>query len=255
MNNRFYIFALLILFSGCYEGLLMDMQRTQRNPVVSPACAESFRETDMIAVSWEEDSGADEYLLYRSADTAVPSYKLVYRGTSLTFEDRDVKPDHRYLYTLAKTRGTKFFGPSDPVLGVVSGVVLDTNEPNGTKESAVKLVWDLQSNLYYYKSFSGEELLDTDWYMVSIPPRRKAVIVITQEDLTGTDSWMSFSLEEHVPRTVISGNGISIENNTYEEKDFYFFIFPLSTKFINDPASGGGNFINYTLSLDQITGL
>lgn len=250
---------IVILGVSCSDGLLGDMERVLKDPVVSPPEVCSFENGNILTVAWAKDPGADEYLLYRTPDTPVPVYSLVYRGTELSYKDTDVQNEEtggRYLYTLTKARGTKLFGPSDPVLGVVSGVIPDSNEDNDTLEKATELVWDLQSNLYYYRSYSGEELIDHDWYSITVPPRRKAIVVITQNGLNGGESsWMSFALVENVPQTVVSGNSIAINNYAYSEKTFYFLVSPRPAKFINDPAQGGGSFINYTVSLNQITGL
>ncbi len=251
--------VVVALWVSCSDGLLGDMERVLKDPVVSPPKVASFENGNLLSVSWPKDPGADEYLLYRTPDTPVPVYSLVYRGTELSYKDTDVQTKGtggRYLYTLTKGRGTKLFGPSDPVLGVVSGVIPDSNEDNDTREKAAELVWDLQSNLYYYRSYSGEELVDHDWYRITVPPRRKAIVVITQSGLSGGESsWMSFALEEHLPQTVVSGNSIGINNYSYSEKVFYFLLSPRTAQFVNDPALGGGSFINYTLSLYEITGL
>lgn len=251
--------VVMILGVSCSNGLLGDMERVVKDPVVSPPEVSSFENGNFLSVAWAQDPGADEYLLYRSADTPSPVYSLVYRGTELSYKDTDVQTGGtggRYLYTLTKARGTNLFGPSDPVLGVVSGVIPDSSENNDTREKAAELVWDLQSNLYYYRSYSGEELIDHDWYRITVPPRRKAIVVITQNGLNGGESsWMSFALQEHVPETVVSGNSIGINNYSYSEKVFYFLVSPRTEQFVNDPALGGGSFINYTISLYQITGL
>jgi len=251
--------VVVVLWVSCSNGLLGDMERVLKDPVVSPPEVDSFENGNILTVSWANDPGADEYLLYRTPDTPIPVYSLVYRGTELSYKDTDVQNEGtggRYLYTLTKARGTKLFGPSDPVFGVVSGVIPDSNEDNDTLENATELVWDLQPNLYYYRSYSGEELIDHDWYRITVPPRRKAIVVITQNGLNGGESsWMSFALQEHVPQTVVSGNSIAINNYAYSEKIFYFLVSPRPAKFINDPAQGGGSFINYTVSLYQITGL
>ncbi len=249
------VITLLFLVS-CSEGLLSDLSRVITDPVVKAPKVVSFTNDDSITVSWDKDPGADEYLLYRTRDLSVPVYDLVYRGTALSFEDTNKAEGYRYLYTLTKVRGTKLFGPSDAVLGVVSGVVLDSLEDNNTKDKASHLEWDLQSNLYYYQSYGNEKLVDYDWYNVTVPPRRKAIIVITQDGLAGgAASWMTYSLEGHSSATVTNGDGIEIPNYTYGEKTFYFRIAPKAVSFVNDLTRGGGSFINYTVSLNQITGL
>jgi len=138
-------------------------------------------------------------------------------------------------------------------------VIKDELEANDTKGTATKLVWDLDSNLYYYRSNDGVEIIDYDWYSITVPPRRRAMIVITQSGLaTGSDSWMECYLEGHVIAIVVNNNSIAIENTSYNEKTFYFQISPDSsdpTEFIGNPAVGGGGFINYKISLNSIQSL
>ena len=246
----------LLFLVSCSQGLLSDLSRVITDPVVKVPKVVSFTNDDSVIVSWDKDPGADEYLLYRALDVSVPVYDRVYRGRELTFEDRDTTEGYRYLYTLTKVRGTKLFGPSDAVLGVVSGVVPDSLEDNNTKDKASHLEWDLQSNLYYYQAYGNEKLVDYDWYSVTVPPRRKAIIVITQDGLAGgAASWMTYSQEGHSSATATNGDGIEIPNYTYGEKTFYFRISPRASEFVSDLTRGGGGFINYTVSLNQITGL
>ena len=244
-----------VMFS-CSGGLLEDMSRVLHDPVIEAPAAVSFENEDSIELAWEKDEGADEYLLYRAPDTAVPVYESIYRGKECTYKDTDVTAGNRYLYTLTKVRGTKLFGPSDAVLGADSGVVLDSLENNNTKEKASLLEWDLQANLYYYQSYGDEKLVDYDWYRVTVPPRRKALVVITQGNLAaGASSWITYALESMPPFTVINGAGIEISNTTYKEKTFFFRLSPKQADFVNDLTKGGGSFVSYSLSLSQITGL
>ncbi len=245
----------IVMFS-CSGGLLEDMGRVLHDPVIEAPEAVSFENEDSINIMWAKDEGADEYLLYRALDTADPVYESIYRGKECTYKDTDVTAGNRYLYTLTKVRGTKLFGPSDAVLGVDSGVVLDSLENNNTKEKASLLEWDLQANLYYYQSYGDEKLVDYDWYCVTVPPRRKALVVITQDNLAaGASSWITYALESMPPFTVINGAGIEISNTAYKEKTFFFRLSPKQADFVNDLTKGGGSFVSYTLSLSQIIGL
>lgn len=89
-----------------------------------------------------------------------------------------------------------------------------------------------------------------------MPPRRKALVVVTQDGInSGDSSWITFYLEGHTPFTVTNGDAVEIPNYNYETKVFYFCISPRAAGFVNDLTKGGGGFINYTVSLSQITGL
>lgn len=257
MKIRPLIIVVFLLFTlSCSESLLNDMLRANRDPVVELPSVVSFEKEEIIEIRWNADPGAEEYILYRAEDTLTPVYEIVCQGTSLSLTDTDVTDEHRYLYTLGKVRGTELFGPSDPVLGVGSSVIQDNLERNNVKEAAAELVWDLDANLYYYRSNNGEEIEDYDWYFVTVPPRRKAMIIVTQSGMgSGADSWMEYYLEGHVTETIINSNAVSIENYSYDEKNFYFLISPNSSEFIGDPTLGGGGLINYRVSLNSIQSL
>ena len=250
------IVALSLVMLSCSEGLLSDMLRVNTDPVVELPSVVSFEKEETIEISWNADSGADEYILFRAEDALLPVYEIIYQGTGLSLTDTDITGEHRYLYTLGKVRGTLLFGPSDPILGVGSNVIQDNLEENNVKEMAAKLVWDLDANLYFYRSNNGEEIEDYDWYFVTVPPRRKAMIIVTQSGIgSGADSWMEYYLEGHVTETIVNSNAIPIENYSYEEKTFYFLISPNSSEFIGDPTLGGGGLINYRVSLNSIQSL
>jgi len=201
-------------------GLLGDILRVNTDPVVEVPSVTSFEKEETIEITWNADPGADEYILYRAEDAVIPVYKILYQGTSLSLTDTDVTGEHRYLYTLGKVRGTVLFGPSDPTLGVGSNVIQDNLEGNNIKEKATILVWDLDSNLYYYRSNDGEEIEDLDWYSIYVPPRRKAMIIVTQDGLgSGADSWMNYYLEGHVPETIVNSNAIRVMGLILGTKD------------------------------------
>jgi len=251
------VFSLIML--SCSEGLLGDMLRITTDPVVEEPSVISFKTEGTNYISWSEDPGADEYILYKAEDSATPIYVIIYQGSSLSYTDTAITDGHRYLYTLSKVRGTAIFGPSDPVLGVGSMVIKDELEDNNTKGTATTLVWDLDANIYYYRSNDGAVIEDFDWYSITVPPRRKAIIVVTQSGLaSGANSWMEYYLESNVIKTVVNNDFIPIENTSYEEKTFYFQISPDSsdpTEFIGNPAIGGGGLINYKISLNSIQSL
>ncbi len=258
MRKRFITAAAVTVcfIVSCGGGMLPDLKRVLEDPVVESPFVDSFAEEGVIKISWSKDYGADEYVLLRAEDTALPAYEAVFRGVRLCYDDSEVVTGRRYLYALSKIRGEKIFGPSEAVLGAESGIVLDEYEDNGTKEKATLLEWDIQSNLYYYQSYGEEKTEDYDWYRVEVPPRRKAVIVVTQSGISsGGSSWITFYLEGNNPFTVTSGNAVEIPNYMYESRMFYFCISPRVSGFINDPAKGGGGFITYTVSLSQITGI
>jgi hypothetical protein len=257
MRLRVIIFLLVpMFFLSCGDGLLVDMTRIADDPVITKVQARSFIDENIIYLDWEEDPAADEYILYKAEDEIVLSYQVIYQGTDTTFVDNDCSDENRYLYTLAKLRGQKLFGPSDPVLGVGSSVCRDELEENNSKDQATTLTWDLVANIYFYRDWLDNELEDLDWYCVTIPPRRIAYIVVTQAgQATGDVTRMMFYLEGSSPTPVYNNTAQPIPNYSYSEKIFYFLISPKSDDFLYDPTLAGGSLIGYTISLDSITSM
>lgn len=248
-----FLFSLLLL--SCSEGLLGDMLRVITDPVVVEPSVTSFEKEETIKITWNADPGADEYILYKAEDAFLPVYEIIYQGPELSVSDTDVNDENLYIYTLGKVRGTKLFGPSDPVLGVGSTVLKDEHETNDKKENSTRLVWDLDANLYYYISHNRSEVKDYDWYHVTVPPNRQANIVLVQNGLVIGNTWMNFSLESQPPEPITNNQAIHIRNTTLEEKTYNFLISPIPEDFYGDPPTSSGSLINYRIFVDSITGI
>ncbi len=251
MKGQIIIFIALSFFMiSCSEGSLGNMLRLSTDPCISVPSVVSFEIEEQIKISWNKDPGADEYILYKALDQAVLVFEILYRGTLLSVVDTNAAGGDRYLYTLGKIRGSQLFGPSDTVLGIGSMVVNDELEGNNTKGNASKLDLRYDANIYYYKSYSGTELKDVDWYYVIVPPRKQANVVVTYNQSGGIGLY--FYLEGHAVQSITSGDSLSITNNSDEERFFYFQISPNTSTFISDPAAGGGNLIDYNIFLHSI---
>ena len=245
------------LTSACQAGLLQDMSRSLGDPTVVVPSATSFVRENIVDVSWPQDANADLYILQRALDNASPSYSTVYSGTDTQYQDTNCTDQGRYLYRLTKTRGTKSFGPSDVVMGVASAVSKDSLEPNDLESQATSLTSTLAANLYYYSSVfqqNGAPMVtqDVDWYSVSVPPHRKANIVVTQDGLQGgsTNTWMYFYLKGNVPSQIVNNSPIVITNySDSATMAFLFKIYPIPSSFA---VNGGGSLITYTVSLNSI---
>ncbi|HEY9595573.1 MAG TPA: hypothetical protein VHE79_13930, partial [Spirochaetia bacterium] len=241
--------------AGCGEGLLSVMGRVNADPSpIAPRVA-SFDTEYAIAVSWDADAAAEEYVLERATDAASPSWSAVYRGGGTSFTDTGRVDQTRYLYRLSMTRGSRVFGPTESVVGVGSAACKDSLEPNDTEEEATALEYDRTANLYFYRSYGGQTVSDTDWYSVSIPPRRVANIVVTQAGLTGgsVSTFVYFYLKGSAPVSVTNNVAIPVTNTSFETRTFLMRITPNPDQFIVDPTLAGGSFIDYTVSLLSIT--
>ncbi len=249
--------ALSLALACCGDGLLDQMGRVLADPTpVTPHVA-SFESEYRIGVSWEPDEAAEKYVLEKADDAANPVYSVIYRGTATSFLDSDCADQRRYLYRLSKTRGDRLFGPSGHTVGIGSAACRDQLEPNDEESGATTLEYDRAANLYFYRSCDGAIVQDTDWYAVSVPPRRKANIVVTQNGLVGgaVDTFMYFYLKGSVPEVIVNNEAIPIANPAYETRIFLFRISPNPDEFIADPTLAGGSFIDYVVSLLSITSM
>jgi hypothetical protein len=246
--------ACVAFLAGCAPGFLDALARSADDPVVESPSVASFRVEDRIDVRWAPDPGADSYVLERAADAPEPVYEAVYEGAKVSWMDFRLSERGLYLYRLTKLRGSRSFGPSEPVLGVASSVSRDAHEPNDDETTATVLTYDRESNLYFYRSCGGQTVRDEDWYSIEIPPRMRALIVITY-DAVDDQTYLYFYEKGMTPLSVANGEPIEIANPAYAEAAFLFRIYPLGDSFISDPTLGGGGLMNYTVSLYRIVSL
>jgi hypothetical protein len=245
------------LMCSCGDGFLPDAGRALGDPAVVAPAVTSFVKENYVEVSWPQDANADHYILQRAQDSATPIYAEIYTGSGTAYEDANCTDQGRYLYRMIRTRGTKSFGPSDAVMGVASAVSRDALEPNDSESEATTLTSTLAANLYYYSSVvqqNGAPMVeqDVDWYSVSIPPHRKANIVVTQDGLQGgsTNTWMYFYLKGANPAQIVNNQAIVITNySDVSAMTFLFKIYPIPSSFA---VNGGGSLITYTVSLNSI---
>ena len=166
----------------------------------------------------------------------------VYRGSDLSWQDNGVGNERLNLYQLYKIRGSVLFGPSESVLGVGSDICRDPHEPNDSIATATVLESDLESNLWYFVATNGKESRDFDWYAVSLPPRRQAVIVVTDNTNTSsTYNYMSWSTPSKSEADIVSGESLSIQNHEYEAAVVYFRVSPNEQTFLSQLSGYGGD--------------
>jgi len=242
------LFPLLFLMAGCSSSLIEEMSRIIDDPVVAEPEVISFTDELVIELSWDEDPGADEYLIYKSVDS-VNQYSLIYRGTDLIYSDRNVANEKRYLYSLVKMRGNVDFGPSSPVLGVGSMTVEDVYEPNDDESEASPFLHNLSANVQYYTSEDRLQILDDrDWYSIEVRPQMQAIFKVLVEGVpSNSETGLMFYLQPHVPSKILNQGELVIRNTSMEKKSFTFCIYPHGATIITG-SSGGGKFIHYDLN-------
>jgi len=246
---------LLLTLTGCSPGMYEMLNRTIDDPVIVKPNVESFVESNAILVNWEEDDGADEYILERAEDSTITLvYRTVYSGTGTSYEDRGLENDERYIYRLSKRRGKEIFGPSPEVMGVSSLVCRDIYK-NDTMEQAVRLEsMDYIANIYYYRTYGGLELIDEDWYYIEIPALRQASVVVNDSRIQESDRPTHFEYYEYSRGSypVSQLKNFWIINNELEAKRYYFKLYPAKSQFVWTGIPAGGDIVLYRISIGSI---
>lgn len=252
----FLIFTSLCFFS-CYNNAFNEILfRSTDDPFDDVPAADSLTTEHTVYLSWEEDDAADSFCLMRSFDAVPLDWSCVYEGKSTSYTDTNLIDNEKYIYRLDKTRGSKYFEGKKHGYGWSSGTIRDYCESNDVPEDAAFLEYDRICNLPCVGFVTDhKEILDEDWFYVTVPPMRKADIIVGQHNLTnttlGAETNLRIQLSGLESQSVRHQVAYQIQNSSYETKNFYFKVFPERTS-----LSSGNTFctvIEYTVSLNQIT--
>lgn len=180
---RSLLVFLLFLSASC------SMQLSQHQTLLSDPFVETPRYIPLlrpgeITLSWSADPSADEFFLYRSS-TSGGAYTQVYAGTGTSFTDRGLVNTNIYYYKLAKRKGEKMFPQSAAVATVFSNRAGDVYEPNNTIDEATPLRNSMFASIFSYRNTAGTIVEDTDWYYITLQPRRRAVVSAALDNLAG----------------------------------------------------------------------
>lgn len=247
----------LLCFSSCYNSAFNEILfRTTDDPFDDTPITDSLTTEHTVYLSWEKDDAADSFCLMRSFDTVPLDWSCVYKGSETSYTDTDFMNNEKYIYRLDKTRGSKYFQGKKYGYGWSSGTIRDYCESNDIPEKAAFLEYDRICNLPCVGFVTdNKEILDEDWFYVTIPPMRQADIIVGQHNLTnttlGAETNLRIQLSGLESQSVRHQVAYQIQNTSYETKNFYFKVFPERTS-----LSSGNSFctvIEYTVSLNQIT--
>ncbi|MCL2293350.1 MAG: hypothetical protein FWC36_00555 [Spirochaetes bacterium] len=245
------VVVLLLFLFGCDTSTYDILGRKTEAPFVDAPVVRSFAAENRILISWSEDSGADTYILERAEDNAFGLvFSEIYRGRGLSYIDRDVVDQTRYLYRLSKQRGSRIGWVSPSVLGIGSVVRMDEHEPNDTEETATWIGPMRISNIYYFRSHCGQTVSDVDWYYVVVPAYTVATIVVEDYQVINVDgtTHMKIVVKGGGPAAQIIHNaGINLTNPNKEERRIYFKIIPNEDMFITSAAQAGGAVVQYAV--------
>jgi hypothetical protein len=239
------VMVMLLLILRC-RPLAMDWMRTSQEPKNSILYALHFTQPRTVFLYWDQDLGADEYLLYRDITPHMSEPELIYQGKELEFADTLLDADNIifYYYQMAKRRGTKIYPPSPSMMGIASDSVHDEQENNDTQAQAKELDRShVLANIFYFRDRNGATLEDVDHYYLDVKPMHRVVITLgidtDRGNLRAEDLY--FAQEGLAPQLMLAQNGVNItlHNTNYATKRIYFSIYPNRLKFIDSLASGG----------------
>ncbi len=247
MKKNILLAFVSFVFMSCYNNAFDEILfRTTEDPFDEAPAADSMKEEHKVFLSWTEDAACDEYILMRASDSLILDFKEVYSGTGNSFVDTDTEENALYIYRLDKIRGKKRFTGKSYGYGWWSDCRRDACEPNDEESESVWLKYQKDCNLAFVRYSDGKTAYrDTDWFYVYIPAQRCAEIAIFQE---GCDDRTETDLEIIVlgknSHTLIHGDAVQIQNETYEDGYYYFKIQP---KISALPGKSGSTAIEYTV--------
>ena len=248
----FIVFAL----ASCSGGFLATAARGSADPVIAKPDVLCFRQSRVVEISWEKDDAADEYILERALDIDTlgdpVSYNVLYRGPATSYKDI-FAVDNRYLYRLAKTRGERLFGPSDPVLAFSTMNTMDGFEPNDEQGRATPLSYRCDANIHFYKSGTGEVSTDVDWYWLDVPMRSTTYLYIDQgfpaaNSGDPTKLWYSTGLAGDIVKQDVD---IPFTNGHDFPVRMYLAVYTDASTALGQTSSGGGIVISYFVKIKR----
>ncbi len=238
------------LVLACSGGPFDLLGRTADEPkVVSPA-VDSLGREGKVLVSWAPEAAADGYRLYRDSLPDGSGRLLVYEGSSTAVADAVPAMDTLFYYRLAKIRGSREFGPSDPVPGVASSVARDS-QMNDERSSATPVNYVTQATIFYYRDAWGNEIEDRDWYLMQVPPRSFVTVAVT--NLSNTDlGELYFQVENQTAQLLsTTGGERKLFNFDLEARPVYFQIYVAKDAFVGELSAPGGKIAAYQIEYRQ----
>lgn len=256
MIKAVFLLAMTMLFMSCLQNDLEEILfRTTDDPFPDVPLADSLSLEHTIYLTWRPDDACDRFRLMRAHDQPSLSFSCIYEGNDIRYTDSSPNDYNRYVYRLDKTRGGKYFEGKEYAYGYSSDCRKDACEPNDTESEATYLEYDRICNLPCVRYIANNvELLDCDWFYISIPPRRAADVVISQSNLENESEGAATNLKIQVAgstsKAVRQKVATVINNPSYETKNFFFKVYPETTGLFS--KDGCITVIEYTVSLNQI---
>lgn len=218
---------------------------------------DSFSIQNTIIIYWDRDTGADEYILYRSEyrDTA---YQEVYRGKALRYDDYvyGYEIGKFFYYKLAKKRESVEFNKSDYAYGVVAAIHNDGYENNNSEKTSMSMNQvnnSLNANIYLYRDEAGNKIMDIDYYSITIDDNMNALMkIFFENNLSCEGVKLNCITNEEQYMDLSSGCDFKIINTQNYRNTLTFSILLDEQKFLSiseAPNGEGYKVLSYTLNI------
>ena len=172
--------GLVVLFTACENPIGDVLLRTYSDPFDQAPVVDSTKEKEVIHITWDKDDGCDEYILERAEDSTTPHFFEIYRGKELSYVDRGLNVNRKYLYRLNKKRGDMPFNSNKMSYGFCSPKARDKYD-NQSDQKPFFLNPDLNElDLYRVVFADGTVLFEEDYYYVRVPARSVVTIQVRQ---------------------------------------------------------------------------
>jgi len=183
----------ILFFFSCSQSPFFDMAKRSPDTMegITPPKpkATSFVMKNTVNLSWDSHNLAKEYILYRDINIAGNFTDIVYKGTSLSFNDNPPILNKIYYYKLAIKFDTWESEKSNYVTGVATSLTKDPSEPNDTEKTPKEItVGYADSNLYYFTDDKEDTYEDKDFYCIKVSPASTVKLFISYKDNTNDEN-------------------------------------------------------------------
>ena len=237
----FFFLFISLLFASCegegkFEKILF---RTWDDPFDESPILELITpdgENPYVHVSWTRDEGADDVVVKRAEDSINPDFEVIFKTTGqdgfLTFSDRSIQSNKKYIYKIDKTRGKKNFDSKKlSHIFIDTELVLRSEYSNTSKISAKELSSVAAGKLYAIKYDCDNSIVrNENWFKIRIGAGHKANCkfeLLETEIPNATQTHIKWFVDgQNINGKILKqGEIFEIENADGVDKEYYFKLF------------------------------
>ena len=245
----FFFLFISLLFASCegegkFEKILF---RTWDDPFDESPILKLITpngENPYVLVSWGKDEGADDVVVKRAEDSKNPEFEVICKTTGqdgfLSFDDRSIQSNKKYIYKIDKTRGKRNFDSKKlSHVFIDTKLVLRSEYSNISKTSAKELSSVAAGKLYAIR-YNCDNLVqrNENWFKIRVGAGHKANYTFTlteSEVVNGVETQVKLFIDgcSINGEKLKQGETFEIENVDGVDKEYYFKLF-LDEKSVSD---------------------